>query len=384
VNNILISGAGIAGLSLARQLEKYGIAYTLIEKKPTLQVTGTGIALPANAVSAMRYMGFSEAVDNMHQVREIIYSRADGRVLSQASLLNAPLNRDKFVALERLDLLNILKHGLENNIHFDVTITGIKPCASGVDVAFSNPALNGHYSAVIGTDGIHSTVRDLGFGQTDLVDLGVTSWRWICEYPSEHVQPTYMLGRQNMFLAYPIGPHRIYCYAHQSDSDSRYHHAEAAHANLRQLFANYQGIAKPLFNLLPDNTSIHTGRLRSVPHPLFSRGDLALIGDAGNACSPMLQQGAACAFEDAIVLAELLAKCSVRDALKHYQEQRQERVNWIVKTSDNSIRSFVKMHSPLSVMLRNWFIKRKGPLNVSGWMHLLASCPLDAISHFKP
>lgn len=382
MNNILISGAGIAGLCFARQLKKQGIAYTIIEKKSTLDVTGTGIALPANAVRALRYMGFSRDVDNMHQVKDIIYSRANGRVISQASLLTEPLNLDKFVALDRTELLGILKQDIEDDIHFNVTITDIKKSDIGVDVLFSNPALNGHYQAVIGADGLYSTVRDLGFGQSDLVDLGVTNWRWVCEYPTEHVQPTYMLGLKNMFLAYPIGVNRIYCYAHQSDVTSQYYHADEANVNLRQLFECYKGIAEPLLKMLPESNPIYTGRLRSVPTPVFSDGYLALIGDAGNACSPMLQQGAACAFEDAIVLSELLANFSVKEALENYRTQRQQRVNWIVKTSDESIKSFIKMNSRLSVMARNLFIKKKGPLNVLGWKHLLANCPLDSLSTF--
>ena len=382
MSKILISGAGIAGLCFARQLKKHGIAYTIIEKKSTLDATGAGIALPANAVRALRYMGFAELVDKMHQVKNIIYSCSNGRVLSEAALLTEPLNLDKFVALDRTELLGILKHDIEDDIHFNVTITDIKQSDAGVDVVFSNPALNGHYQAVIGADGIYSTVRDLGFGQSDLVDLGVTNWRWVCEYPTKNVQPTYMLGMKNMFLAYPIGANHIYCYAHQSDVANQYHHVDEASVNLRQLFASYKGIAEPLLKMLPESNHIYTGRLRSVPTPVFSHRYLALIGDAGNACSPMLQQGAACAFEDAIVLSELLANFSVKEALENYRTQRQQRVNWIVKTSDESIKSFIKMNSRFSVMVRNLFIKKKGPLNVLGWKHLLANCPLENLSTF--
>lgn len=382
MNNILISGAGIAGLSLARQLKKLGIAYTIIEKQSTLNAMGACIALPANAVSALRYMGFSEAVDAMHQVEQIIYSRINGSVISQASLLDAPLNRDKFVALERQALLNIFQKEIEQEVHFNTTIIDLVQKDSGVDVAFSNSALNGHYQAVIGADGIRSTVRELGFGEFNLIDLGVTNWRWLCEYPSENLQPTYMLGMKNMFLAYPFGRKHIYCYAHQSDSEGKYYAADKAHENIKQLFAKYTGIAKPLLQIVPENNAIYTGRLCSVPKPLFSQSDIALIGDASSACSPMLQQGAACAFEDVIILSELLANFPVRDALAHYQSQRQERVNWIAKTSDNSIKAFIKINSWLSMMARNWFIKRKGPLNVLGWKYLLSTCPFESLTDF--
>ena len=382
MKNILISGAGIAGLCLARQLKKHGIAYTLVEKKEALDAIGAGIALPANAVRALRFMGLSESLNQMHQVKQIIYARPNGRVISQASLLNAPLNRDKFVALQRSKLLSILEEKLDNEIHFNTAIVEMKQLDAGVEVSFSNSSLDGQYDAVIGADGLYSTVREKGFEAFNLLDLGVTNWRWTVEYPTRYLQPTYMLGMKNIFLAYPIGRNRVYCYLHQADKTNQYGASDEARANISVLFNHYQGVAEPLLKLLPDNHQIYTGRLRSVPKALFSQGDMALIGDASNACSPMLQQGAACAFEDAIVLSELLAKFPVREAFKYYHTLRNSRVNWIVKTSDDSMRSFIKVNSKLSLMARNLLIKKKGPLNVLGWKHLLSSCPLDGVQHF--
>ncbi|MDF1646086.1 MAG: FAD-dependent monooxygenase [Legionellaceae bacterium] len=382
MHKILISGAGIAGLCLARQLKKQGIAYTLIEKKSILDTIGAGIALPANAVRALRYMGLSESLNQMHQVKQVIYARPNGRVISQTSLLNTPLNVDKFVALQRNKLLSILAKDLKEDIYFDTSIIDMQQMDSGVNVICSNAALNGHYDAVIGADGLYSNVRDLGFEAINLVDLGVTNWRWTFEYSTRNMQPTYMLGMKNVFLAYPIGRNRVYCYLHQADSKNQYGKPDEARANISTLFKNYQGIAEPLLSALPDNKSIYVGRLRSVPKPLFTQGDLALIGDAGNACSPMLQQGAACAFEDAIVLSELMTCFSVRDAFKHYHALRHQRVNWIVKTSDDGIKSFAKVNSKWALMARNMWIKRKGPLNVLGWKYLLSSCPLEGVERF--
>ncbi|MCR9191267.1 MAG: FAD-dependent monooxygenase [Gammaproteobacteria bacterium] len=382
MKGILISGAGIAGLSIARQLKKHGVAYTLIEKKPNLDMAGISIALPANAVRALRYMGFSEAVEKMHQVNRIIYSRSNGTIISQASLLDAPLSLDKFVALDRSNLLAILRQDVEADITFNVTITQIKQHNAGVDVKFSNPALNGQYHAVIGADGIHSTVRELGFEKSGLVDLGVTNWRWMCDYPTEHIQPNYMLGMKNAFLAYPAGPDRIYCYAQQSDAKGQFQNTDKACENLSRLFAKYKGVAAPLLKRLPENKDIYTGRLRSVPSPLFHQGNLALIGDASNACSPMLQQGAATAFEDAIILSELLVNFPVPKAFEHYHALRHQRVEWITKTSDDAIKAFIKINSRLAMIARNVFIKYKGPLNVLGWKQILSNCPLDNMSNF--
>jgi 2-polyprenyl-6-methoxyphenol hydroxylase-like FAD-dependent oxidoreductase len=380
MNNILISGAGIAGLSFARMLKKHGISFTIIEKQQQLSPTGTGIALPANAVKALRYMELSDAIDSMHQVNQIIYATPRGRVISQSSLLDAPLNHDKFVALERVKLVSLLKEGIEEDIHLNVTIQEIQQTDTGVQVTFSNSALNGHYQAVVGADGLYSAVRKLGFKQSDIVDLNVTNWRWVCEYPVGSLQPTYLLGMQNMFLAYPMGDNQIYCYAQQVDFTGKYNDETQANVNIRQLFAKYKGVAASLIKILPEQ--IYTSRLCSVPVPLFSQENMALIGDAGNACSPTLQQGAASAFEDAIVLAECLANFSVNKALELYKTNRFERVNWCVNTSDNSMKAAIKINSYWGQFLRNQFIKRKGPINVLGWRHLLSSCPLEALQAF--
>ncbi|MGV3740066.1 MAG: FAD-dependent monooxygenase [Gammaproteobacteria bacterium] len=382
MNNMVISGAGIAGLCLARQLKKHGISYTLIEKKPELDTTGAGIALPANAVRALRHMGLSEFVDRLHQVNRIIYSQSNGKIINQASLFDTPLNVDKFVALDRTELLTALQDGIQDEIHFNTTITAVQHQDSGVDVTFSNPKLNGSYQIVIGADGIYSKVRELCFEPFELEDLGVTCWRWIAEHSTEGVQPDYIFGINNSFLAYPIGKNRIYCYAQQTDRKGQYQNANKAYENLNNLFKNYKGIARLLLDKIPSNQYIYTDRLRSVPAPLFTRQGVALIGDASSACSPTLQQGAASAFEDVIVLSELLAHFPAKKALEYYQMQCSERVNWIVKTSDNAIKSFVKMNSLAGAMLRNLFFKRKGPINVLGWRQLLSKCPLESVISF--
>jgi len=204
---ILISGAGIAGLGLARQLKKLHIPFKIIEKRTHLSTDGAGIALPANAVKALRYMGLGNNVDqHTHQVNKIIYTDSTGTTLSEASLLVEPLNTDRFVALHRHKFHDILREGVDGAIHFSTTINQITRTKNGVLVKFNNPELKEEeFSAVIGADGIKSHVRQLAFADTPLTDLGVTIWRWTCKYPTHDLQPTYMLGARDIFMAYPIG-----------------------------------------------------------------------------------------------------------------------------------------------------------------------------------
>ena len=379
---ILIAGAGIAGSALAKQCIRLKLPFTLIEKNAQLITTGAGIALPANAMVALRHMGLGSAIDDVaHQVNEIIYSEPSGKVLSQASLHQPPLNMDKFVALRRSQLQQLLVDSLGHAIHYDTTISKIRTDDDGVAVTFASPTLTaGKYAIVVGADGLHSKLRQLTFGSVSLVDLGVTTWRWICEYPTTNLQPTYMLGGQDAFLAYPIGTNTVYCYAHVFDPNQLLYQQTDPRRIIRRELRQYAGIAKTMLADLPE--AIITGRLQSMPQPLLAKDHTALIGDAASACSPMLQQGAACAFEDAVILSELLAQLPVDAALKHYQAYRMARVSWIMQASDNPMKSLINMNSSAALFARNQAIQGRGPLNIQGWRQLLATNPIAELSDY--
>ena len=376
LNKILISGAGIAGLSLARRCQQLDIPFKLIEKQSQSTTTGTGIALPANALSALRHMRLGSSVEEQaHRVETIIYTKPSGHILSQASLNTPPLNSDHFMALHRSKLHDILLDGLESKIRFNTTATDINESDTGVTVKFNNSESEEEYSAVIGADGINSGIRQLTFGDIDLVDLSVTNWRWTCAYPTRDLQPTYMLGSKDAFMAYPIGENEVYCYAHLFDPENAFNTNNDHATTIKTNFNRYADIASHLMKRLPPSSDITPGRLRSVPHPFFSSGRIALVGDASNACSPMLQQGAACAFEDVVILSEFLSHFPVKDALKHYEDYRKERVTWIINASDTPMKSLVKA-SPLTLFARDMYIRFNGPLNVKGWETLLKTDPI--------
>lgn len=381
--SVLIVGAGISGLVLARQFKKLGFRVCVIEKKSNLSSDGAGIALPANAVKVLRYLGLdSQVVPQAHQVNKIIYTDAKGNVLSEASLLEAPLNQDRFIAMHRQSLQNILYDNFSDEIYFSTTIEKMDFSGEKVHVNFKSlaeaaPPSENIFSAVIGADGVHSCVRKLAFSDASLIDLGVTTWRWISSYPTEELQPTYMLDARSVFMAYPIGNNQVYCYAHMMDPNKFYFKQTDHSAVLRAEFAHYEGIAKELLNNLPEDTRIISGRLQSVRIPVFSNDRVALVGDASHACSPMLQQGAASALEDVIALYELFAHFPVKEALSYYKAFRKARVNWITEASDGRLK--VLQVDPSSMYDQ---IREKGPLNVQGWKQLLQTDFIEQLNTF--
>lgn len=369
-HRILISGAGIAGLALARRLQQLGIEHVIIEKSNQSNPSSSGIALPFNAVQALREMGIAETIlESSHQVKEVIYTKKNGRTISRASLLEAPLNQDKFVAMRRNKLHEILLDGVESHIHFGTTIKSTESNDEGINITCSNIALNGQYDAVVSAEGIHSTLRSQCFpDENTLLDHNISNWRFVIDYPNHGLQPTYMLANTELFLAYPIDPNSLYCYAHVYDDSKKFRNG-SPQTHLRNLFGAFGGNVNNILDRLGDQPVI-CSRLQSVRKPYYAKGRIVFIGDAGNACSPLLQQGAASAFEDALCFAEQCHKYNMDKAIVEYQRIRSPRVEWVVKTSDDPIKKLKMMANPLGAAIRNMMIRRKGPLNVQGWKQL--------------
>ena len=367
---ILISGAGIAGLALARRLKQLGMEYTLVEKRSATEHSTSGIALPFNAMLALREFGLAEQVlDAAHQVREVIYARKDGTVLGRASLLQAPLNKDKFVAIQRSKLHEILLDGILPHIHFETSIESIDDQGDGVQVLCSNPALSGKYDVVISAEGIHSRLREQCFpAEATMVDYKMPTWRFLVNYPNHNFQPTYMLGRTELFMAYPLSPDSLYCYGHVYDAANRYGSGNPRE-HLQKLFGGFGGEVSNVLQRTGQG-AILAGRMESVARPYYAKGRVVFIGDAAHGCSPLLQQGAALAFEDALCLAEQFHKNPVDQAIAAYQNIRAPRVSWVVKTSDGPIRMMKLMDHPLGTFIRDMIVRKKGPLNADGWKQL--------------
>ena len=167
--NILISGAGISGLTLAYWLHKWGFSPTIIEKRLNLSDRGYMIDFYGS--------GFDVA-DKMELV-DILQAKSDRYQITEVSFVDshnqthAKLNMTKFRNLLNHRYFPLMRGDLETGIfekvkdiipiHFDTTITSLNNRTDGVTVELSN-GKSETYDLVIGADGIHSGVRELTWG----------------------------------------------------------------------------------------------------------------------------------------------------------------------------------------------------------------------------
>ncbi|BAJ02171.1 FAD-dependent monooxygenase [Shewanella violacea] len=369
---ILIVGAGISGLSLARRLDDSTHEYTLIERTPTWSCDGAGICLPANAVAGLDKLGLKQKLlQSAHQVKAVSYVKPNGKIISSASLLEEPFNQQPFLALPRVKLLELLRQGMETKVRFGVSVKQINQYDEIADVEFDNGDSE-LFDLVVAADGINSQTRHMSFENPELEDLGVTNWRFLIEQDTQGLDPTYYLGSDNLFMRYPMPDNKVYCYAHILDETGKFESIKDKKAWLRRRFSGFDSKVVSAIECLEADTPVIQGRLKSVTCRDVYSGKVVLIGDALHGCPPTLQQGVGMGLEDAHCLADLLkTHKTTKTLLPAFKAQRLAQISWVIDESNRVIRLAGKGRTFIGRIMRNMVLRKTGPANVNGWRKLL-------------
>jgi FAD-dependent urate hydroxylase len=325
---ILVVGASIGGLAVARTLARAGFSAEVVEREPAWSDAGTGIYLPGNAVRALRALGLEQAV--MEQGIVIPRQRITddrGRLLVEVHLAELWDGVGPCLALHRADLHAVLlDEAPEVPVRMGVDVRGLIEQDGRVSVEFANGSAS-EYELVIGADGIHSTVRRLAFGRDATArPVGQVGWRFMTACPAEITTWTAMLGDRTAFLAIPIGGGRAYCYCDVVSTSG-----EDRDEDLGRLFSGFAEPVPTLIDSVPDRSLVHRSTIEEVALDSWTRGRVVLVGDAAHATSPNMAEGAAMALEDALVLAECLRDLeTIPDALSAFEARRRPRTDWVL------------------------------------------------------
>jgi 2-polyprenyl-6-methoxyphenol hydroxylase-like FAD-dependent oxidoreductase len=320
---VLVVGAGIAGLALARALGQRGLTAEVVERESAWQGRGAGLYLPGNAVRALAELGIGSAV------RARANPIARQRILDHRGRLLAEIDVDRYwegvggcVAIQRAALHEVLRDATaEVPVRLGVSVTALEN-GDEPSVTFSDGS-TGRYDLIVGADGVHSTIRRLALGGPMARYVGQACWRFVADGFPDLADWRVMLGRGRTFLTVALGHGLVYCYADVNTSDP----AGVERGDWRGLFAEF---ADPVPRLLDQATETYFALIEEVVPPVWTGGHVVLVGDAAHASSPNMAQGAAMAVEDVLLLAELLTADPLLDrALGGYEDRRKARVAWV-------------------------------------------------------
>jgi FAD-dependent urate hydroxylase len=328
---ILVVGAGIAGLAVARALRLAGFRPEVTEKLPeateklpVAPAGGTGIYLPGNAARALRELGLDGPVRPLGRVigRQRFFD-ASGRQLCEVDLGRLWSGVGECRALPRAELHQVLLTGAGGEVRHGTEVRALELDPHAVTVTF-NGGRTAEYDLVVGADGRRSTIRTLAALGGSARPAGQVVYRSVVTGGPRVADWTSLLGQRAGFIVMPMGAGRLYCYADEAGTVPP---ADPA-ARLREVFGGYGG---PVPAVLDAMESVQVGTTDEVDLGRWSRGRVVLVGDAAHATAPTLSQGAAMAIEDAVILADALRRtCGVREALAAYESRRRPRTKWVL------------------------------------------------------
>ena len=341
---VLIVGAGIAGLAVGRALLSRGVSGEIVDRATAFPVAGAGLYLPGNGVRAITALGLADplAARSVRIPQQRILNH-HGRLLTRIDLRRVWGRIGPCVGIRRADLHRILLDGAAGvPIRLGTTVRAVTQTPENVLVQFED-GLARSYDVVIGADGINSSIRRLVFGDIQPRDVGQISWRFVADDPCGVTTWTAMLARGRAFLMVPVGLDGLYCYADLmrrgaeatfpwSDAAEKGHVGSHDHDRdaLRTLFRDFAEPVPRILAQLDRVDEIHVGPIEEVDLDRCVDRRVVLVGDAAHATSPNMAQGASMALEDAQILAAALSSGdSPLEALAAFAARRRARVRWV-------------------------------------------------------
>jgi 2-polyprenyl-6-methoxyphenol hydroxylase-like FAD-dependent oxidoreductase len=315
MKSILISGASVAGTALAHHLHRYGFDVTVVERAPAPRPGGYAVDVRGPAIDVLERSGvLASARARQCDTIATTFLDSSGRGAVEMPRGVGVIGADD-LELMRGDLVQILYETPrgEVNYQFSDSITAIEQREHGVQVCFERGGTRG-FDLVIGADGVHSNVRRLCFGDeapflqflgnymaifTAPNVLGLDRWQYVQNTPGRVVSVKSTNGNAELKVV-------LFYASPQLELDYR------DVARQRQLMAAaFAGSGWELPRLLPfmqDAPDFYCDATCQVHMPSWSRGRVALVGDAAWCPSPLAGQGSSMALIGAYVLAgELVA-----------------------------------------------------------------------------
>ena len=310
---VLISGAGIAGTTLAYWLQRAGHEPTLVERAPQLRQGGYLIDFWGAGYEVAERMGI---VDSLHDVgyhmeslREVSKRGRQIARLDPRSFLG-PIG-DRFISIARADLAAAIFDTLKDvEILFGDSVAALDDHDDGVQVTFTSGSTR-QFNLVVGADGLHSRIRRLVFGPEDQFakDLGFS----VAAFDVEGYEPREELvaithtevGAQALRFTLRDGATMFFfTFRHDGPIPDD---VEAQQQLLLEQLRDVGWEVPQILTRLPDTRTFYLDKASQIRMPTWSRGRVVLVGDAAACPSLLAGQGSALAMIEAYVLAAELA-----------------------------------------------------------------------------
>jgi salicylate hydroxylase/6-hydroxynicotinate 3-monooxygenase len=342
LRSIAIVGAGLGGLTAAATLRLAGFDVRVYEQAGRFARVGAGIQMMPNSMKVLRRIGIEAAVRrfSFQPYSHLNRTWDTGEILRELpmpeGLFGAP-----YLCMHRGDLHDALVSNLPaETIQLRKKLAGLDERGGEVTLTFEDGS-TARADMVIGSDGIHSIVREIVNGPDEPVYTGRIAYRGV--FPSAlmagrdaGLSRTKWWGVDRHIVIYYTKPDRSEIYLITSvpePAEWLTRESWSTTGDVRELRRAYQGFHPDVRAVIDACPACHKWAiLEREPLERWSDGRVALLGDACHPMTPYMAQGAATAMEDAAVLARCLADGDGEDiegAFKRYETHRKPRTSRI-------------------------------------------------------
>ncbi|MGH6778384.1 MAG: FAD-dependent monooxygenase [Bradyrhizobium sp.] len=360
---IVVAGAGIGGLTASLALAAKGFRVVVLEKAERLEDVGAGLQLSPNASRVLIDLGLADRISPRAVIPEAIsiMSARARREIARLPLGQAAAQRAgaPYWIIHRADLQAALLAAVNDNPDIELRLgcqfEDMASHARGLTIVqrSGNARQQDLALALIGADGVWSTVRNRLFAEAQPQFSGLIAWRGTldaAQLPREYSSPRVQLwmGPNAHLVAYPIsGGRRLNLVAVVPGTWNRPGWSTSGEGlELKSAFAapHWAGQARMMIGAVD---GWRKWALFTLPGACeWNKGAVALLGDAAHAMLPFAAQGAAMAIEDAAVLAKTLSEeqaetgPQVAAALQRYARLRRARVARVRRTAERGGRIY--------------------------------------------
>lgn len=339
-----------AALAIARR----GLPVILFEQADRLEEVGAGIQLFPNATRVLTALGLAEALAPAIVATDSVRLRVadSGRDIATIPLsgYDAP-----YWVVHRADLQAVLLAAVEAtpgiSVRLGTRVDGFDAGADGVAITTSGVSTGEqHGRALIGADGLWSRLREALGRRSPARFAGRTAWRAVV--PASEVAPSFLVPEVQLWLGtgghivhYPIraGAAVNIVAITTDDWQSTQWSTEADRTEVMTRFPRRLWASEARELLAAPDRWQKWALYDRAPSIIWGRGPVTLIGDAAHPMLPFLAQGAAMAMEDAVVVADALAR-SPDDATRAFRSYERARIRRTARVQRASRRNNFAYH----------------------------------------